>query len=514
MQRAVSPSGRKYFLCRVILGAAMLGALWWWTLPPPDPIGPHWRLSEFLQDWAPGQSYSPETTGDLHALGPAGVKWLTHTLEHGRQPFTRRGPLPFDRAPQWLRVRIPDRWGGLGVSALFDERAAAMDLLEVFGPQAAPAIPALVRSLDRGNDDWVQAVLVTLHKIGPASWPAVQKALAHPDPHIRSVIVKSLAQRIVHSSDAAYVPPKAEVIEVAQALIRALGDPNPDVRAAAAYAISGCRNQRFDSLDFFDPALPILIQLLSDPGPVRHVAISGLTSFRAKAAPAIPALAPFLHDDDLSIRIGAAAALHMIGPASWPVVEEALATGPAPARWSILVTMPMRLEPGYGPSVPDSELTHIADTLIKSLHDPDRQVQRGAIEALLRCQGNRRDSAIFDPAVPQLLTFLTEDDPNVPDAAFQTLRNFGTHAKQTVSHLIQLLDHDNPAIRCNTAAVLGDVDIEEQSSAERLRTMLQDPIENCQKAADDALQNFDRYNARIAEKKTGAANSETPSPSR
>jgi len=72
-----------------------------------------------------------------------------------------------------------------------------------------------------------------------------------------------------------------------------------------------------------EPAVPVLIQSLSDPDPgVRTQAARALARMTDKAKPALPALTAALNDPDEDVRIAATRALGQLGPAAAPALPE------------------------------------------------------------------------------------------------------------------------------------------------------------------------------------------------
>ncbi len=112
-----------------------------------------------------------------------------------------------------------------------------------------------------------------LGEIGPAARDAVPdllRALASPDPVVRSDIVKSL-RKIDQRTP-----------EVISALIKIAQDPNPDIKEAAIWTLQWMAPESA-------PAAPVFQQLLTDPVQAR-LAASGLGTLGPAASNAIPAL--------------------------------------------------------------------------------------------------------------------------------------------------------------------------------------------------------------------------------
>lgn len=299
MPGATTPSGRKSLLRFLAIAAAILGGAWWWQRPPPEPVLSDFRLSDGIRN-----SATLDADG-IRAYGPAGITWLTYAVEHGRHPFIKRGSLPFDRAPGWLRSWIPEKWGGLREppSSLEDERISASNALAKLGPDAAPAIPALARSIQNEDEQFAGSTASTLNAIGPASWPMVQGLLNNGSPQVREYLLATIWVRVdPHAQNVS----DAELARVSNALVNGLGDPAPIVRAATAISIAHCRRDWMDDTRW-DSAIPPLIHLLHDSdNSVRYWALSTLFNFGTKVASAVPRLIELLEDKDAKIRYMAA----------------------------------------------------------------------------------------------------------------------------------------------------------------------------------------------------------------
>jgi HEAT repeat protein len=314
------------------------------------------RLSEFLEfKSAPGNVLLSEE--ELAAFGPAGVAWLTYTLEHGPEPSRNEGPLPLDSAPDWLRRWIPRNWGGLRTSSNIDKHFEAALLLSLLGPKAAPAIPALARSLDSRDPGLVEIAATALQDMGSVSWPAVREVLDHGSPQARIALFGNMMDRVGPGErNTTKAELEAEAAPAVALLVKALRDPHPGVQRAAAQAIQDCKGLIDDDDPRYDSTILPLIELLSDrDSSARAVAVAALGSLKIKTASESPRLVALLDDADPTVRFYAVRALSSIEPA----------TGVCLARLRAL------------------------------LHDPDRNCREAAEEAL-RTLGMSQDDANAD----------------------------------------------------------------------------------------------------------------------
>jgi HEAT repeat protein len=90
-------------------------------------------------------------------------------------------------------------------------------------------------------------------------------------------------------------------------LLQALKDPRQDVSGPATLAV----------IRLGEPAVPGLIELLSDPDPrLRAKAASTLWGMGDRGKTAVPALCTALGDSESTVRVGSAMALENMGPAA------------------------------------------------------------------------------------------------------------------------------------------------------------------------------------------------------
>jgi len=225
-------------------------------------------------------------------------------------------------------------------------------------------------------------------------------------------------------------------------------DPEPEVREAAALALSDHREQE---------VLDALIAALTDPAAeVRSAAVDGLR--RVGDSSAIPALAPLLKAADVGLRSRVAQALKMLA---------------------------------WQPEEPDQE----ADFLV-ALGDLSRaailgKAAVGALAKVLedsayqrRVVAVNRLAEIGDPsAIPPLITALRDTESVVRTAAANALGRLG--ALVAGPRLVHLLRDADANVRAASAEAVGL--LKEQRALSNLIKLLQDPHWEARSAALEAL---------------------------
>ncbi len=307
-------------LLLLLLAGPGIGVVWWFTQPhsPPEPIRDGLRLSTCvlvpLRADGTAEDYATRLAR-IRAFGPDAVPWLIYTAEHGRREFKKKDSLPLDHAPHWLRRGLPVEWGGLSRPPDLDEPFAAISALEALGPDAAPALPTLVKILKGDDRSLIWSTAAALNAMGPASWPTVQDALDraassdNTDPFMREALLDSFRERLEPTNRKV---DEAEAAPAVATLIRALEDPNSEVRIGAAAGIELCKERRRGD-DRYDAAIPILVHLLSDPNEnVANSASHSLSAFGDKAATVVPQLIALLDSDSPVTRYRAALTLPML----------------------------------------------------------------------------------------------------------------------------------------------------------------------------------------------------------
>lgn len=294
-------------------------------------------------------------------------------------------------------------------------RRAALEALTAFGPNAAPAAPALAAAARTELRDEVFTALVA---IGPASVPSLV-AMLEEDGNLASPACQALEE----------IGPDAE--GAVPALLTRLQDRLPDDRAEAAQALAAIGGSP-------EVVVPALVEALQAPDNFKS---NGGTAVRASACEALGKFAPrspkslqarqalrtiesLLEDEDPAVRL---AAVHTLGA----VGEDAAGALPA-----LLVV---------------------------------------AGEDELRDEAMRAIAAIGPKAVPLLITVLQEG-PWLAAPACRALGDIGKPAAPAVPWIAKVLD--DPSIENRTAAceALGDIGVSAKSAVPALAAALRAPF--------------------------------------
>jgi len=210
--------------------------------------------------------FAKTLTGDYDGEAP----WAAvHQLRHiGSRDV-------FDRAAEWCRSKVPlERARGFDVLAQIGKRAG--------NPQHAfPAESYSIISDLLQREHEIRPLLSAIYALGhidnPEAVPLVTAFRSHPDPHIRNAVVFALASfpNDPHSIESLLmllrdndddvrdwatfglgVLGDADSIEIREALLRQLSDPNQDVREEAMAALAKRQDKR---------ALASLVKALKQP---------------------------------------------------------------------------------------------------------------------------------------------------------------------------------------------------------------------------------------------------------
>jgi HEAT repeat protein len=205
----------------------------------------------------------------IHAMGTNSLPFLIRYLRSKDPSFNN----------QWVNLKAKlHMLRESGEYAVFWHRRAATACGEL-GPQGAGAFPAMTEAM---NDPHAASdVGSALSRMFPNSAPILTNILA-----TGNIIARC---RAADALSTAYSHPQLEEMG-RTALLRALRDPDPGVRATAASAFQFWNKQ-------LDVIVAALTRALSDPNPsVRGNAATSLGNFGEAAKPAVPELLNLLQD--------------------------------------------------------------------------------------------------------------------------------------------------------------------------------------------------------------------------
>ena len=398
-------------------------------------------------------------------------------------------------------------------------RHLALGMMAEIDPHA-PEIPAMyfagLRECEDENEGKSASELSDILK--PAMIPELARGLLDQESGIRLAAVETLAElaaQLVQNGG----HDRRSRTEAARAFLRALKDPDPRVRRAAAESL-GLLHVEGEAVipaliamaktDKACVAADDLIETRSstdrdlgyDLGdrkkggdPLQIAAIRALGSFRGDAAPAVPELVRALRDDDLRVRWFAAEALAMIGPkanAAVPALIEALGSGGvaegagdlggAEDEGQGMEDGPIRLMAAVALGRIASEPKEAVPALIRAASDPDSRVRAEAARSLMaiggepvailpvlvrqatRCDseevaGQAREylSQLGPAAIPPLVAVVRDRNSGARLSAIETLGKFGGSAAAAIPELIACRNDPDLGIRVAAIGALGSI---------------------------------------------------------
>jgi HEAT repeat protein len=311
--------------------------------------------------------------------------------------------------------------------------------------------------------------------------------------------------------------PLVEVLrEGGQPVVRALADPDPEVRLRARLALEDIATarqkmrHRVASIPEIPPEEPEKKDQDKNEekkndkqGQSRLPAVSGgIVLVRADEQPreqlpqprprqgeatslpeVIAGLARGLFDPDVRSRLAAVDALEAAGPdaaAAAPALIKALGDHDPFVRWSAARTLGK-----LAPALSAAESVAAVRGLVTLLCDVDLDVRVAALVAL----------QLYGPyageAVPALIKALaSKDDPDVHVASIDALDAIGTAAEPSITGLITALSDASPRVRRAAAALLGRFGPAARPAIPALRRALNDTDADTRKNASDALLNL------------------------
>jgi HEAT repeat protein len=302
---------------------------------------------------------------------------------------------------------------------------AAKELAQM-GSAAAPAVPALIQAIDRGDRAFARAAADAIGAIGPAAVDAIPALvrrcrIADTTPGNEALAVANALGCLGHES----VEPLKQLVS----------DPHPNLRIAGVYGLL-----RMGS--FADGAIPVLVAALGDINEeVRHIAIDALSILGDRAE---EALNRAIVDGNGMRRVGASTVLLRKRPDHETAIETA-------KNELFNERSDVRAEAAFALyNYAKRSAASAAPELVKALKDSHRAVRAfaaGAIHAF--------DEEARRPLVADLISAL--DDPwlDVRQEASGALEPFAMEVPGLIARLTQLLDDPDDIVRQNAAYALG-----------------------------------------------------------
>jgi HEAT repeat protein len=298
-------------------------------------------------------------------------------------------------------IVLPGEWFASYVRRSFHNHFSAAFGFEALGPAAKPAVPALIKLLDDGDDDIRETAAKGLRSIGPEAQDAISSLINH------------------------------------------LTDPDVYVCQASAAALENIPPKSAEEV-------PKLLRVLSAPSNAEYVTacvIDRLARFGGQAKAAVPAILPFLHHDFISMRSSAADALGQIDPEA---AKKALLNALDDADENIRMTAADGLG-AMGPEAQDA-----IPALIQRLDDQDECVRAASAKALEKIPPKSVDEV---PALQRVLS-APPDDPFVIARVIDRLAKFQTRAEAAVPAILPYLRGGDVKARESAAKALIQIDPE------------------------------------------------------
>jgi HEAT repeat protein len=275
-------------------------------------------------------------------------------------------------------------WTDQLAAADFRDRWHAAYMLGTLGPDAAPAVPALHKILEKKSEhEYVRGMSAwALGRIGHAAETEIP--LLGETMHSRGhLAVRRASVESLGNFGAAAKP-------IVPELVKLLADDDPTTRVNTAVALW--------KIDRHSKAVPALIEMLRNgTAPEPYLAATVLGQMQSEAAAVAPALLAALHSTDGDVRRAAARSLGQLGKAAFPALGQA-----------------------------------------KALQDPDPEARRLVIEALGR---------IGSDAVNPLTAALKDKSPAVRRAAARALGNLGADARSALPALEAAVSDPDESVR-------------------------------------------------------------------
>ena len=314
------------------------------------------------------------------------------------------------------------------------ERWRAARRLGQLGASAAPAVPALVRTLRDENAGVRHNAVIALGSIGVADeeiLAALAKAIADPERRVRLSAFSSL--RRLTTDPAELVPIVSQLLQHQDQIIAS--------RAVETVIQRG------------EKAVPVLIEALQNERAAYWAALA-VEEIGAPAAETVPALTQLLQStDDNTLKVQILLALASIGDAARPAEQPILTilsnqAGPSNPSATFLNTAA-----AYAAGT--LRLRSAVEPLQTASRSKDEMLSMMAAWALARIEPDSREQTSL--AVQRLVQGLASEDPAVRHSAAEGIQTLNLSAEIVGPKLIELLRETDPVISYNVVEAIASL---------------------------------------------------------
>lgn len=221
----------------------LMATTWWLGRGPREPVFKGRKLSWWLTEPKEARSSPPQplTEEELRSLGPAAVKWLGYMagqsgIEDIEEPSSQNSVIQYLWG--WHQ-----NWFGEGATRFSRLRFESVAALGDIGPDAAPAIPSLLKAVRCPQHDTRLVAAQSLMRVGDAAWPAITSTIRNGDRRSRWLLLDHIeilwsSYEVPWRRPANFQP--ADFARTMNFLIPLTLDADEDIRACAKRQTESC----------------------------------------------------------------------------------------------------------------------------------------------------------------------------------------------------------------------------------------------------------------------------------
>lgn len=370
------------------------------------------------------------------------------------------------------------KYGGQAREEMHQHYRAALALAAI----GKPAVPALCELLDERAENVKAESIMALGRIGPnaaSAVPSLVPFLGHTNDRIRREAILTLGkigtpalEPLLSTARSTQPIARAAAVEslmhvqppderIAQAVLAAAADEDASVRAAGLKALA-----RLDLPP--ESVLPLISENIDHQNDQVRIAVVNLLAHRTDWLQAIaPRLEPLLHTDDTGAARHAAFLLHQLGPQAIPTFLHALEHEQSQIE-PIAESLALIGRPAVA-------------QLTKALHASNPRSRRGAALALAQIR------PLPDGLTSALNTGLGDPDTNVRADFLTAISHLERNAAEFTPAVRALLADPSPEIRLKALQILSRTTPRDTDFIQSLESLLGDTDPRIQKQAIDTL---------------------------